>query len=85
MLGAKIPVPTIDGKVTLTVPKGSNTGSTLRLKGKGAPDPVSGNRGDQFVHFQIMLPEQPDRELTEFAERWGREHPYDVRAKAGMG
>jgi DnaJ-class molecular chaperone len=47
VLGAKIPVPTPTGNVTMSVPKGSNTGTTLRLKGKG-PRRGGGN-GDQFV------------------------------------
>lgn len=84
VLGGRIPVPTIDGKVTLTIPTGSNSGDKLRLRGKGAPDPISGNRGDQYVHFRVVLPEKPDAELIQFAEQWGRENAYDVRSKAGM-
>ena len=85
VLGAKVPVPTIDGPVSLTVPKGSNSGDKLRLKGRGVADPATGVRGDQFVSFRIVLPEQPDPELSDFVERWARQHPYDVRAKVGMG
>lgn len=85
LLGAKVPVPTIDGKVAMTVPKGSNSGSTLRVRGKGAPDPISGNRGDQLIHLLVMLPDQPDSELTDFIEKWSRTKEYDPRSKAGLG
>ncbi len=84
VLGAKVTVPTIDGKVQLTIPKNSNSGDTLRLRGRGVPDPAGGRRGDQYVRLRVMLPEQPDRELTEFVERWSRNRDYDVRTKAGM-
>ena len=84
VLGAKVAVPTVDGRVTVTVPKGSNSGDMLRLRGKGAPDPAGGSRGDQYVRLRVMLPEKPDPELTEFIERWAPAHGYDVRAKAGM-
>lgn len=77
--GARIAVPTIDGSVTLTVPKGSNTGTVLRLKGKGLRRGRAGARGDQLVTLQIVLPDQPDAELAAFVERWGRDHPYTVR------
>ena len=52
VLGGKIEVPTIDGPVSMTVPKGSNSGTTLRLKGRGIVDPKSGQRGDQYVRLQ---------------------------------
>ncbi|MEX2650211.1 MAG: DnaJ C-terminal domain-containing protein [Alphaproteobacteria bacterium] len=77
--GARVAVPTIEGSVTLTVPKGSNTGTVLRLKGKGVKDRRTGTRGDQFVVLQVVLPEQPDAELAAFVERWGRDHPYTVK------
>ncbi|HUN52435.1 MAG TPA: J domain-containing protein [Candidatus Sulfotelmatobacter sp.] len=71
VLGGKIEVPTIDGMVSLTVPKGSNTGSTLRLKGKGIADrAAAGKRGDQYVKLKIVLPEAPDAELERFVKGW---------------
>lgn len=85
VLGARITVPTIEGKVALTIPKGSNTGDTLRLKGRGAPDPSSREHGDQYVRLKVVLPDKPDRELSEFVERWSAGHAYDVRTKAGLG
>ena len=53
VLGGKIDVPTIDGAVSFSVPKGSNTGTQLRLKGKGLGP---GKKGDQFVHLKVVLP-----------------------------
>lgn len=79
VLGGKITVPTIDGNVALTVPAGSNTGSVLRLKGRGiAGEPA---RGDQLVTLQVVLPDS-DAELRKFVEKWGPRHGYDPRAKA---
>ena len=81
-LGAAVTVPTLTGKVTLRVPKGSNGGTTLRLKGKGVPD-AKGATGDQYVHLKLMLPESPDGELEKFLERW-RPRSYEPRKRAGF-
>lgn len=78
VLGAKVEVPTLDGAVTMGVPAGSNTGDTLRLRGKG----IGGHgrhRGDQYVRLKVMLPPHPDPELMKLVESWSREHPYTVR------
>ena len=87
VLGGQITVPTIDGNVSLKVPKGSNTGTQLRLKGKGVADPKSGTRGDQYVRFVVVLPRQMDSELEQSVERWAREHggDQDVREKFSRG
>ncbi len=82
VLGGKVTVPTVDGKVALTVPPGSNSGTVLRLKGKGAPS--GGGRGDQLVTLKVVLPDRPDTELEEFLRDWTAKHPYDVRSKLGM-
>ncbi len=63
--GARVQAPTPTGPVTLTVPAGSNTGKTLRLKGKG----VAG-QGDQFVRLLVLLPETSDDELKKFVKKW---------------
>lgn len=81
VLGAKVEARTPEGEVTLTVPKGSNSGKTLRLKGRGAADPESGKRGDLFVRLLLMLPDTPDPELEAFAETWRRERPYTPRRR----
>ena len=81
VLGGRIEVPTIDGAVAMTVPKGSNSGTTLRLKGRGIVDPRSEQRGDQYVRLRVVLPKASDPELEEFVRRWSVEHPYDPRAE----
>lgn len=68
VLGAKVKVPTPEGPVMLTIPKGSSSGKVLRLKGRGFTG-KDGKRGDQMVTVAIDVPEG-DRELREFAERW---------------
>jgi DnaJ-class molecular chaperone len=62
--GARVPVPTVDGEVTLTVPPGTQSGSKLRLRGKGAPD-RAGGRGDLYVHVHVRLPEREDPRASE--------------------
>jgi DnaJ-class molecular chaperone len=82
VLGGKITVPTIDGAVSMTVPKSANTGTTLRLKGKGVPATKGGARGDQYVRLVVVLPDSADPALEKFVEGWGRD--YDVRGKLGL-
>jgi DnaJ-class molecular chaperone len=71
VLGGKIRVPTPTGDVTMTVPKGSNTGTTMRLRGKGAPR-HGGGHGDEFVKLKVVLPKGPDPELEAFVSNWDR-------------
>ena len=78
VMGAKIEVPTIDGPVTVTIPEGSNTGSVLRLKGKGMQKPTGNTRGDQHIELKVVLPKKTDSEFTEFVKRWGPDHTYDA-------
>ena len=78
VLGAPIEVPTIDGTVSVTVPEGSNSGSVLRLRGKGIQRP-SGGRGNQLVTLKVVLPGKKDRAFTDFVRRWGPKNPYAVR------
>ena len=80
VLGGKVEAPTPDGPVTLTVPKGSNTGAKLRLKGRGLVD-AQGRRGDLFARLVIVLPDKPDPELEAFAEEWRRKRPYTPRRR----
>ncbi len=76
--GGTVSVPTVTGPVAMRVPPGSNSGTVLRLKGRGLPD-QQGGQGDQYVHLTVLLPEPPDAELTRFVERWSAKHPYDPR------
>ena len=67
-LGAKVEVPTLDGKATLTIPTGTQSGAKLRMKGKGVPDPKSGIRGDMYAHAQIVVPKEPDAKARKIFE-----------------
>jgi DnaJ-class molecular chaperone len=79
VLGAKIEAPTPDGPVTLTVPKGANSGQMLRLKGRGLPQ--KGGRGDLMARLMVTLPDEPDEVLRRFAETWRKERPYAPRRR----
>lgn len=79
VLGARIEVPTIDGPVSLTVPRGSNAGTTLRLRDRGVVDRRSGQRGHQFVTLRLVLPKGEEKALAEFLETWKPEHPENPR------
>lgn len=81
ILGATIRVPTLDGSVAVKVPKGANSGTTLRLKGKGIP--AKDVTGDMFVKLKIMLPEHLPHDLVEWMEKWSKKNDYDPRAKLG--
>jgi DnaJ-class molecular chaperone len=84
VLGATITVPTIDGNVAVKVPKASNSGTTLRLRGRGIAAQKGGARGDQYVRLMISLPARIDDELKDFMERWSPSHSYRVRSKLGI-
>ena len=77
MLGARVRAPTPTGAVTLTVPKASNTGAVLRLKGKGVAR--AGGHGDELVTLKVMLPTEPDPELEAFLANWKPKVDYDPR------
>ena len=84
VLGATIRVPTVTGTVAVKVPPGSNTGSTLRLRGRGVVDQKTKQTGDQYVKLKVVLPDPPDAELVKFMESWAKTRSYDVRKKAGL-
>ncbi len=79
VLGGKVRVPTIGGAVMLNVPAGSNTGTSLRLRGRGLLDRKSGQRGDQYVKLKVTLPDPPDPQLREFLEKWEAGRGHDPR------
>jgi DnaJ-class molecular chaperone len=81
VLGAKVDAPTPEGAVALTVPKGSNSGATLRLKGRGGVDANTGKRGDLFARIMVTLPEPPDAQLIKIAEDWRKNRPYVAKRK----
>ncbi len=78
--GARVKVPTVDGPVMLGIPAGSNSGSVLRLKGKGFSR-KDGTRGDQLVSLMVDLP-TADPALQAFVGGWSDER--NVRAALGV-
>jgi DnaJ-class molecular chaperone len=80
VLGGKVQAPTPDGPVALSVPKGSNSGSVLRLKGRGV-GAAHGRRGDLLARLVVTLPDTADGELERFAEAWRSERPYTPRRR----
>ena len=81
ILGGKVRVPTPTGEVTMTVPAGANSGTTLRLKGKGAPQP-GGGQGDEMVKLRIVLPKTIDPELQQFVSKWEAGKTFNPREAA---
>jgi len=82
VLGGKVEAPTLQGNVELTIPKHSNGGRTLRLRGKGLPASGGKPAGDLLVTLRIVLPDGADAELEKLAQRLRDEKQYDPR-KAG--
>ena len=77
VLGGKVRVPTLDGAVDLAIPRGTNSGRTLRVKGKGLPG--KDGAGDLYATIRIMLPESGDTDLERLMKTWRDEKPYDPR------
>jgi DnaJ-class molecular chaperone len=71
-LGAKIEVPAPDGMARLRVPPGTQTGQRFRVRGRGAPSPRDGTRGDLVVEVRIMLPRMLDERSKELLREFGR-------------
>ena len=82
VLGAKVTVPTVDGQAALTIPPNSNTGTVLRMKGKGVK--LAGkSAGDQLVTLKVILPDD-NAEFRKLVEKWGGGNPYNPRERAGL-
>jgi DnaJ-class molecular chaperone len=78
VLGARIPVPTVTGPVTMTIPKGSDSGAQLRLRGKGIHR-RGATAGDQIVTLRVVIGDSGDSELAAFLETWAEKHKTDPR------
>ena len=78
-LGAELEIPTIDGKVKYTLPAGTQSGTTFRLRGKGIPELRGRGRGDQYVTVRVQVPTSLNGEQREalhaFAAAMGEEVP----------
>jgi molecular chaperone DnaJ len=87
-LGAKIEVPTIDGRSIIRIPPGTNSGKTLRLKEKGVPSARNGARGDQYVEIQVVVPPPTDERVRNLMKELETVAPDDPRkdlfSKAGV-
>jgi DnaJ-class molecular chaperone len=81
VLGGRVVVPTVTGPVTMTIPKGSDTGTQLRLRGKGIQR--KGRKGDQYVTLKIVVGASDDQELAKFLETWAPKH--ETNPRRGMG
>jgi DnaJ-class molecular chaperone len=81
VLGAKVEAPTLSGKVELTLPPHSNSGRTLRLRGKGMPASGGQAAGDLLVTLRIVLPDGANAELEELARAMRADKPYDPRSE----
>jgi DnaJ-class molecular chaperone len=79
VLGGRIEVPTITQPVTVTVPRGSNSGTTLRLRERGIRNRRTGQRGHQLITLKVILPTAEEPELVEFLEAWHPKNPQDPR------
>jgi molecular chaperone DnaJ len=84
-LGAKIEVPTIDGKAQLKIPPGTQSGQKFRLRERGAPSLRNPNlHGDQFVEVQITLPNVISEETKEILRQFERANPENPRMAMGL-
>lgn len=84
-LGAKIEVPTVDGKARLKIPSGTQSGQKFRLRERGAPSLRAGGiRGDQFVEVKITLPPVISEETKDLLQRYARNNPENPRAEMGL-
>ena len=83
VLGAKIKVPISGGSVTMTVPKGANTGTVLRLKGQGVAR-ANGSQGDQFITLRVILPTAPDTALEDLITDWQPKTEQNPREPMGV-
>lgn len=79
VLGGRIEVPTPSGRVQLTIPKGTSSGKTFRLKGKGVRG--RSGHGDELVTVKIVLPDPIDESLSYFFSEWRAKHTYDPGRK----
>lgn len=78
VLGAEIEVPTLEGKVPLRITEGTQSGTVLRLRGKGLPALRSSSRGDQLVRIFVEVPTRITARQRELLEQFAAESGHDV-------
>ena len=76
-LGAELVVPTVDGKVKLKVPEGTQTGKVFRLKGKGVPNVNGRGRGDQYITVRVEVPRKLNKKQKELLRAFDKETGND--------
>ena len=81
VLGGKVEIPTISGRVQFTLPKGTSSGRSFRIKGKGVANASTGAAGDQIVTVRIVLPDPIDESLSYFLSEWKKKHAYNPGRK----
>ena len=85
-LGGEIQVPTLDGRETVKMPEGTQTGTTLRLRGKGMPDVNGRGRGDLFATVQVRTPKKLSKEQRTLLEQLAKALPAgEIRAAPARG
>ena len=84
VLGGKITVPTITGDVSVSIPKNTSSGSTLRLRGRGIAKIKDKATGDQLVRLKIVLPEGGDDALEAFVKSWKPAESKEKKHFAGV-
>jgi molecular chaperone DnaJ len=85
-LGAKIEVPTIDGRAQLKIPPGTQSGQKLRMRGKGVPSAThEGARGDQIVTVEMVVPQLRDERSKEILREFAKLNPEDPREATFAG
>ncbi len=77
-LGTKIEVPTLDGRVKLTIPAGTQSGKSFRLRGKGMPSLKGGKRGDQFVQVKILTPTKLTAKQRDLLRQFAKERRENI-------
>jgi DnaJ-class molecular chaperone len=78
VLGGRVPIPTVTGPVTMTIPTGSDTGTRLRLRGKGVHRRGHA-AGDQYVTLKVVIGASGDPELAQFLETWAEKNAVNPR------
>jgi DnaJ-class molecular chaperone len=83
ILGARVRAPTLSGEVEVSIAPGANGGRVLRLRGKGLPGGAEQAAGDLLATLRIVLPNDPDAELTALMQKMRDQKPYQPRSGAG--
>jgi molecular chaperone DnaJ len=78
-LGARLDVPTLEGRARLRIPPGAQSGQRFRLRERGVPSPKDGRRGDLVVEIKLVLPRVLDERSKELLREFGRINSEDVR------